>query len=88
MGAPLGLGDTVCFATVEGTVYVTGLDGTALRTAKLGDTCHSSPVLGAGLLIVGCDDGSLYGDVSRDKLRHHVRIAGANCLGVLFDKAK
>jgi outer membrane protein assembly factor BamB len=61
MGAPLGLGDRVCIATVSGEVIVAGLDGKRQWSARLGGTCHAPPVAADGLLVVGCDDGHLYG---------------------------
>lgn len=60
MGAPLVLGDKVCFATREGKVAIVEPDGTPLWSSLLGGTCHSSPVAAAGLLVVGCDDGHVY----------------------------
>jgi outer membrane protein assembly factor BamB len=60
MAAPLALGDTLCFATLAGQVVLTKLDGTRLWSYELGASSHAPPVAAAGLLVVGCDDGSLY----------------------------
>jgi outer membrane protein assembly factor BamB len=60
MGAPLGLGDKVCFATIAGEVILTALNGKTLWSAKLGGTCHAPPVAADGTLVVGCDDGNVY----------------------------
>jgi outer membrane protein assembly factor BamB len=35
-------------------------DGKPLWSFALGGTCHAAPVAAAGLLVVGCDDGSVY----------------------------
>jgi outer membrane protein assembly factor BamB len=60
MAAPLALGDKLCFATLQGKVILTKLDGTPLWDHELGGPCHAPPVAAAGLLVVGCDDGNLY----------------------------
>jgi outer membrane protein assembly factor BamB len=60
MGAPLGLGDKVCLATLAGEVILSALDGKKLWSAKLGGTCHAPPVAADGVLVVGCDDGNVY----------------------------
>ena len=60
MGAPLGLGDRLCFATLDGNVVVTDRDGERLWQHKLGGPSHASPAFAGGLVVVGCDDGNLY----------------------------
>ncbi|NQT12345.1 MAG: PQQ-binding-like beta-propeller repeat protein, partial [Planctomycetes bacterium] len=60
MGAPLALGDKLCFATLEGKVVLTKLDGTRLWEYELGGPSHASPVAAGGVLVVGCDDGNVY----------------------------
>jgi outer membrane protein assembly factor BamB len=60
MAAPLALGDKLCFATLQGKVILTRLDGTRLWEYELGSPCHAPPAAAAGLLVVGCDDGTLY----------------------------
>jgi len=60
MVTPLVLGDTVCFAVRTGKVVITEPNGEPLWSHTLGGTCHSPPVAGEGLLVVGCDDGFLY----------------------------
>jgi outer membrane protein assembly factor BamB len=70
MGTPLVLGENVCLATKAGEVLITKPDfanpqrGVVLHkqlwSAKLGGTCHATPVAADGHLIVGCDDGFLY----------------------------
>ncbi len=60
MGAPLVLGDTVCFATRKGELIITKPDGTQLWKTKLGRFCHSPPTAAGGLLVVGSDDGKVY----------------------------
>jgi outer membrane protein assembly factor BamB len=67
MGAPLVLGETVCFATRKGELIVTKPDGTQLWKTRLGGFCHSPPVAAAGLLVVGCDDGKVYAFKERSK---------------------
>ena len=67
MGAPLALGDMLCFATRKGEVLLVKPDGTRLWSFKMGGTCHVSPVAADGLVVVGCDDGWLY--AFRGKLR-------------------
>lgn len=60
MAAPLALGDKLCFATLQGKVILTELDGRRLWSYQLGAPCHAPPAAANGLLIVGCDDGNLY----------------------------
>lgn len=60
MGTPLTLGDKLCFATLEGNVVLTDLDGKQLWKHALGGPSHASPAAAGGLLVVGCDDGNLY----------------------------
>jgi len=60
MAAPLALGDKLCFATLQGKVILTKLDGTQLWDYVLGGPSHTPPVAADGLLVVGCDDGNLY----------------------------
>ena len=60
MAAPLALGDKLCFATLQGKIILTKLDGTQLWSYELGGPCHAHPVAADGLLVVGCDDGNLY----------------------------
>ena len=61
IAAPLALDDVqLCFATLDGKVVLTALDGTRLWSYELGGPSHSPPVAAAGLLVVGCDDGHLY----------------------------
>jgi hypothetical protein len=60
MAAPLALGDKLCFATLLGKVILTDLDGRQLWSYALGGPSHAPPAAAAGLLVVGCDDGSLY----------------------------
>ena len=60
MPAPLALGDKLCFATLEGKVILTRLDGTRLWDYELGGPCHAPAAAADGLLVVGCDDGNLY----------------------------
>jgi hypothetical protein len=60
MAAPLVLSDKLCFATLQGKLVLTQLDGTRLWDYELGGPCHAPPAAAAGLLIVGCDDGCLY----------------------------
>ena len=60
MAAPLALGDKLCFATLQGKVTLTKLDGTRLWDYELGGPCHAPPAAADGLLVVGCDDGNLY----------------------------
>ncbi|MHC4915262.1 MAG: outer membrane protein assembly factor BamB family protein [Planctomycetota bacterium] len=60
MGAPLVLGETVCFATRKGELIITKPDGSRVWTAKLGGFCHSPPVAAADMLVAGCDDGKVY----------------------------
>ncbi len=59
MATPLALGDKLCFATLEGKVILTDLDGKQLWKYELGGPSHASPVAAGGLLVVGCDDGNL-----------------------------
>jgi outer membrane protein assembly factor BamB len=61
MAAPLSLGDKLCFATLQGSVVVTDLDGRPLWSFELGGPSHAPPVAAGRLLVVGCDDGFLYG---------------------------
>jgi outer membrane protein assembly factor BamB len=61
MGAPLGLSEELCFATIAGEVVLTDLAGRKLWSEKLGGTCHAPPVAADGVLVVGCDDGKVYG---------------------------
>lgn len=61
MTAPLALGKTLCYASREGRLFIVAPDGTRLWTADLGGTCHSAPAAILGLLVVGCDDGCVYG---------------------------
>lgn len=61
MGTPLVAGDYLCFATLSGHVYLTEPDGKARWTYALGGTCHATPVAADGVLVVGCDDGHVYG---------------------------
>ena len=60
MAAPLAVGDKLCFATLHGKVILTDLDGRQLWSHALGGPSHAPPVAAAGLLVVGCDDGSLH----------------------------
>ena len=60
MAAPLALGDKLCFATLEGKVVLTDLDGKRLWSYELGGPSHAPPAAADGLLVVGCDDGNLY----------------------------
>ena len=60
MGTPLVVGDLLCFAAVSGKVSLTDPDGKLRWSFQLGGACHASPVAGDGVLLVGCDDGSLY----------------------------
>ncbi|MHC4914194.1 MAG: outer membrane protein assembly factor BamB family protein [Planctomycetota bacterium] len=59
-GAPLILGDKICFASTMGEVVLTTPDGNRLWSSALGGRCRTSPVAADGLLVVGCDDGKLY----------------------------
>jgi outer membrane protein assembly factor BamB len=71
MGTPLVLGNVICFATRAGDIIVTRPEATSVKerflrheqlwSYKLGGSCHFSPVAADGLLVVGCDDGFLYG---------------------------
>jgi outer membrane protein assembly factor BamB len=60
MAAPLALGEKLCFATLQGKVVLTELDGTQLWKYELAAPCHAPPAAADGLLVVGCDDGKLY----------------------------
>jgi outer membrane protein assembly factor BamB len=70
MGTPLVLGENVCLATKAGDVLITKPDFAnpvrgivmhkQLWSAKLGGSCHATPVAADGHLVVGCDDGFLY----------------------------
>lgn len=70
MGTPLVLGDSICLATRAGEVLLLQPDLATFGeryvkvevgwAAKLGGTCHASPVASDGFLVVGCDDGKLY----------------------------
>ncbi len=60
MATPLTLGDKLCFATLGGKVILTDLDGKRLWNYNLGSPSHAPPAAAGGLLVVGCDDGSLY----------------------------
>ena len=61
MGTPLVAGYHLCFATVSGKVSLTEPDGKERWSYQLGGTCHATPIAAAGYLIVGCDDGCIYG---------------------------
>jgi outer membrane protein assembly factor BamB len=61
MGTPLAIGDYICFPAVTGHLYLTDATGKVAWTTQLGGTCHASPVAAAGFLVVGCDDGQVYG---------------------------
>ncbi len=77
MGTPLVLGENVCLATRTGQVLIIQPDfahprrGVVLHkslwSAKLGSTCHATPVAADGILVVGCDDGKVY--AFREKAR-------------------
>ena len=60
MAAPLALGDKLCLATLHGEVILTDLDGRRLWNYALGGPSHAPPAAATGLLVVGCDDGTLY----------------------------
>jgi outer membrane protein assembly factor BamB len=60
MTTPLVLGDTICFTTLAGQVVITDPEGKQLWSVSLGSALHSSPVVAAGALVVGCDDGYVY----------------------------
>lgn len=70
MGTPVVTGDLVTFATVKGRLVVirpepASISGKLLKhkvvwSAQLGGTCHSSPIVADGHIVVGCDDGKLY----------------------------
>jgi hypothetical protein len=70
MGAPLVVGDLICFASVKGEVILIRPDLATITdrylrhetiwSAQLGAACHSSPIAADGHLLVGCDDGRLY----------------------------
>lgn len=60
IAAPLALDDKLCFATLEGKIALTDLDGKPLWSHELGSPCHADPVAAGGLLVAGCDDGHLY----------------------------
>jgi outer membrane protein assembly factor BamB len=70
MGTPLVIGDLVCFASIKGEVVLVRpnlatatdryLAQQTVWSAKLGSTCHSSPIFADGHLLIGCDDGRLY----------------------------
>ena len=60
MATPLTIGNKLCFATLEGKVVLTDLDGKRLWSYDMGSSSHGIPVAAAGLLVVGCDDGNVY----------------------------
>jgi outer membrane protein assembly factor BamB len=60
MAAPLVLDEVFCFATLQGKIILTKLDGTQLWNHVLGGPSHAPPAAVDGLLVVGCDDGNLY----------------------------
>jgi outer membrane protein assembly factor BamB len=70
MGTPVVIDDLVCFVSARGEVLLikpdkASISETYLRhqivwATRLGGTCHSSPIVADGLLLVGCDDGKLY----------------------------
>ncbi|MGE3803225.1 MAG: PQQ-binding-like beta-propeller repeat protein [Gemmataceae bacterium] len=70
MGTPVVAGDLLCFASTRGELLIVKPDLATLsaRTpgnqilwrGKLDSTCHSSPIVVDGYLLVGCDDGLLY----------------------------
>jgi outer membrane protein assembly factor BamB len=70
MATPLAIGDLVCFAGTRGELVLlrpkfgsnteSVVSQETLWTARLGGTCHSSPIYADGRLLVGCDDGLLY----------------------------
>ncbi|MHC4914195.1 MAG: outer membrane protein assembly factor BamB family protein [Planctomycetota bacterium] len=71
MGTPLVVGEMVCFASRSGEVSLVKPDpaasaGRYMKAEKIwsfamGGTCHATPVAADGHLVVGCDDGKLYG---------------------------
>ena len=61
MAAPLALDGQVCWAGRGGELVLTDFDGQALWRYTLGASCHSAPVAAGGLLVVGADDGRVYG---------------------------
>jgi len=69
MAAPLALCDKLCFATLQGKVILTRLDGTRLWNHQLAAPCHAPPVAADGLLVVGCDDGNLYAFQERQQAK-------------------
>lgn len=69
-GTPVVAGDLIAFASTAGEVVLKRplvdrrterlLPWENVWSTKLGGTCHSSPIVADGRLLVGCDDGRLY----------------------------
>lgn len=70
MGTPLVVGEHLCFASTKGELILVKpgvrsendryFNQKVVWSARLGGTCHSSPIAASGHLLVGCDDGRLY----------------------------
>jgi len=58
--SPVIAGDSVLFGTGDGRLVMLALDTGRERWAyELGQPVASSPAVAAGMIVVGCDDGSL-----------------------------
>ena len=58
--SPVPLGDKICFVSKAGEITLSDPDGSMIWSAELGATCHASPGVGCGLLVVGDDTGKVH----------------------------